>query len=71
MNRGLKNQWQVAQIWMRDVNMAVAEREPRGMLTRLASREIAEHHLDRYFEMLDAQPTGAVTRITFAARDWH
>jgi hypothetical protein len=29
------------------------------MLTRLASREIAEHHLDTYFEMLDAQLTGA------------
>ena len=57
MNRGLKKQWQIAQIWMRDVNMAAAEREPRGMLTRLASREIAEHQLNRYFEMLDAQLT--------------
>jgi hypothetical protein len=44
---------------MRDVNMAAAEREPRGMLTRLASREIAEHHLNLYFEMVDAQLIGS------------
>jgi hypothetical protein len=59
MDGGLKNQWQVALIWMRDVNMAAADREPRGMLTHLASREIAEHHLDTYFEMVDAQLTGS------------
>lgn len=59
MNGGLKNQWQVALIWMRDVNMAATEKEPRGMLTRLASRQIAEHHLNTYFEMLDAQLTGS------------
>jgi hypothetical protein len=57
MNGGLRNQWQIAQIWMRDVNMAAAEREPRGMLTRLASRGIAEHQLNTYFEMVDAQLT--------------
>ncbi|HEY2532265.1 MAG TPA: hypothetical protein VGJ20_30780 [Xanthobacteraceae bacterium] len=55
MNRPLKNQWQVVLIWMRDVNMAAAERTPRGMLARLGSREIAEYHLNRYFEMVEAQ----------------
>ena len=60
MNCGLKNQWQIAMIWMRDANMAAAEREPRGMLTRLASRAIAEHHLNTYFEMIDAQLTRLV-----------
>ena len=39
MNGALKNQWQV---WMRAVNMAAKERTPRGLLYRLASREIAE-----------------------------
>jgi hypothetical protein len=46
---------QVALIWMRDVNRAAAERTPRGTLTRLASREIAEYHLNRYFEMVEVQ----------------
>ena len=59
MDGGLKNQWQVALIWMRDANTAAAEREPRGMLRRLASREIAEHHLHMYFEMVDAQLAGS------------
>jgi len=59
MNGALNNQWQVVLIWMRDVNMAAAEREPRGMLTRLASREIAEHQLNTYFKMVDAQLTGS------------
>ena len=57
MNGGLKKQWQVALIWMRDVNMAAKERTPRGLLDRLASREIAEHQLNTYFEMVDAQLT--------------
>jgi hypothetical protein len=58
MNRRLKDQLQVALIWMRDVNMARAERTPEGMLTRLASRETAEHHLNRYFEMVEVQLAG-------------
>jgi hypothetical protein len=55
MNRRLKDQWQIALIWMRDVNMAGNERSPRGLLTRLSSREIAEYHLNAYFEMVEAQ----------------
>jgi hypothetical protein len=53
MNRQLRDQWQVALIWMRDVNMAATERTPRGLIDRLASREIAEYHLNRYFEMVE------------------
>jgi hypothetical protein len=37
--------------------MAAGERTPRGMLIRLASREIAEHHLNKYFEMVESQLT--------------
>jgi hypothetical protein len=59
MNRRIKDQWQVALIWMRDVNMARAERTPQGMINRLASREIAEYHLDSYFEMVEAQLVGS------------
>jgi hypothetical protein len=59
MNRLLKDQWQIALIWMRDVNMARKERTPQGMLARLASREIAEYHLNRYFEMVEAQLAGS------------
>ena len=51
---------QVALIWMRDVNMARAERTPQGMLNRLASREIAEYHLNKYFEMIETQLAGLV-----------
>jgi hypothetical protein len=57
MNKQLTDQWQVALIWMRDVNLAAKERTPRGLLDRLASIEIAEYHLDKYFEMLEAQLT--------------
>jgi hypothetical protein len=57
MHKQLKDQWLVALMWMRDVNMAAGERTPRGMLIRLASREIAEHHLNKYFEMVESQLT--------------
>jgi len=67
MNRRLKDQLQIALIWMRDVNLARVERTPHGMLSRLASRETAEYHLNRYFEMLEAQLAGLVKRD---ASDW-
>jgi hypothetical protein len=54
-NYMLRDQWQVALIWMRDVNMAARERTPRGLLDRLASSEIAEYHLNKYFEMIEEQ----------------
>jgi len=54
MKKQLTDQWQVALIWMRDVNLAAKERTPRGLLDRLASIEIAEYHLEKYFEMLEA-----------------
>ncbi|HEY2534695.1 MAG TPA: hypothetical protein VGJ20_43440 [Xanthobacteraceae bacterium] len=55
MDSWLNDQWQVAQIWMSDVNRVEAERTPGGMLTRLASRDIAEYQLNRYFEMVEVE----------------
>jgi hypothetical protein len=55
MDSRLKDQRQVALIWMNDANMAAAESEPRGMLSRLASRHIGENHLNKYFEMIEAK----------------
>ena len=55
----LKDQWQVALIWMRDVNLAAVEKTRRGMVTRRASHEIAEYQLHRYFEMVEAQLTAS------------
>ena len=57
MKKQLTDQWQVALIWMRDVNLAAMERTPRGLLDRLASSEIAQYHLNKYFEMLEEQLT--------------
>jgi hypothetical protein len=57
MNKQLTDQWQVALIWMRDMNLAATERTPRGLLDRLASSEIAQYHLNKYFEMLEAYLT--------------
>jgi hypothetical protein len=53
MDSRLKKQRQVALIWMNDANIAAAESEPRGILTRLGCREIAEHHLKTYFPSQD------------------
>jgi hypothetical protein len=57
MDKQIKDQWQVALMWMRDVNMAAGEKTPRGMLIRLASRDVAEYHLNKYFEMVESQLT--------------
>jgi hypothetical protein len=40
---------------MQDANMAASEIPDQGDLTRPASREIAEFHLDCYFEMVEAE----------------
>ena len=53
MNKRIRDQWQIAMIWMRDANMASTERTPRGLLDRLGSLSMAEHQLDRYFEMVE------------------
>ena len=45
-------QWKIALGWMRDANMAA-----HGLLTPPAIHNIAEYHLDRYFEMVEAQLT--------------
>jgi len=48
-------QWKIALGWMRDANMAASG--SHGLLTPAATRKIAEYHLDRYFEMVEAQLT--------------
>jgi hypothetical protein len=40
---------------MHDANMAASG--SHGLLTPAATRKIAEYHLDRYFEMVEAQLT--------------
>jgi hypothetical protein len=48
-------QWKIALGWMRDANMTASG--SHGLLTPVATRKIAEYHLDRYFEMVEAQLT--------------
>jgi hypothetical protein len=48
-------QWKIALARMQEANMAATEITPQGELTRPAIRQIAEYHLDRYFEMIEAQ----------------
>jgi len=48
-------QWKIALGWMRDANMAGSGRESHGLLTPPSTHKIAEYHLDRYFEMVEAQ----------------
>jgi hypothetical protein len=40
---------------MRDANMTAMGEEPHGLLTAPATRKLAEYHLNRYFEMVEAQ----------------
>ena len=52
-------QWKIAMARMQDANMAASEITEQGSLTQPAARKIAEYHLDRYFEMVEAE-LGAV-----------
>ena len=47
-------QWKIAMARMQDANMAASETE-QASLTQPAARKIAEYHLDRYFEMVEAE----------------
>jgi hypothetical protein len=42
---------------MRDANVAASGRGPHWLLTAPTTRRLAEYHLDRYFEMVEAQLT--------------
>ena len=48
-------QWKIALARMQDANLAATEITPEGQLTQRATRQIAEYHLDRYFEMVEAR----------------
>ena len=50
-------QWKIALGWMHDANKAASG--SHGLLTPAATRKITEYHLDRYFEMVEAQLTQA------------
>jgi hypothetical protein len=48
-------QWKIAMARMQEANMAASEITEQGSLTQPAARKIAEYHLDRYFEMVEAE----------------
>ena len=49
-------QWKAAMAQMRDANLIAAEIDPtKGTFTQRAARNIAERHLDRYFELVEAE----------------
>ena|ERR1700722_9111685 len=49
-------QWKAAMAQMRDANLIAAEIDPtKGTFTQRAARNLAERHLDRYFEQVEAE----------------
>jgi hypothetical protein len=55
MNKALI-QWKAAMVQMQNANQIAAEFDPtKGTLTQRAARNIAERHLDRYFELVEAE----------------
>jgi hypothetical protein len=55
MNKA-KIQWNVATAQMQHANLVAAEINPtKGTFTQRAARNIAERHLDRYFELVEAE----------------
>jgi hypothetical protein len=49
-------QWKAAMTQMMHANQVAAEIDPtKGTFTQRAARNIAERHLDRYFEMVEAE----------------
>ena len=48
-------QWKIALGYMHDANTVASG--SHGLITPVATRKIAEYHLDRYFEMVEAQLT--------------
>jgi hypothetical protein len=55
MNKALI-QWKAAMRRMQEANLIAAELDPtKGTLAQIAARNIAEHDLDDYFEMVEAE----------------
>jgi hypothetical protein len=48
-------QWRTAMARMRDANLAATEISEQGEPIRRAIRKIAKQHLDRYFELVEAE----------------
>ena len=50
------SQWKLAMAQMQHANLIAAEIDPtKGTFTQRAARNIAERHLDRYFEPVEAE----------------
>jgi hypothetical protein len=48
-------QWKIADGWMDEANLAAPKRKRAKVITNPASREIAEYHLNRYFDVVEAE----------------
>jgi ribosome modulation factor len=55
-------QWKIVLARMHDANMAATEITQQGQLTSPAARQIAEYHLNRYFEMASADAAAPARR---------
>jgi hypothetical protein len=51
----LREQLQTALDWMRDVNGMKRDTTATGLLNRIASREMAEWHLNRFFDLVEEE----------------
>jgi hypothetical protein len=49
----LQEQLQTALDWMRDVNGMKRDGTATGLLNRIGSREVAEWHVNRFFELVE------------------
>jgi hypothetical protein len=51
----LQEQLQTALNWMRDVNGMKCDGNATGLLNRIGSREIAEWHVNRFFDLVEEE----------------
>jgi hypothetical protein len=51
----LQEQLQTALDWMRDVNRMKPDGNATGFLNRIGSREMAEWHVNRFFDLVEEE----------------
>jgi hypothetical protein len=51
----LQEQLQTALGWMRDVNGMKRDGSAKGLLNRIGSREMAEWHVNRFFDLVEEE----------------
>jgi hypothetical protein len=51
----LQEQLQTALDWMRDVNGMKRDGNATGLLNRIGSREMAERHVNRFFDLVEEE----------------